>query len=75
MSKTRLLFLTVPLAILGACNGNVMGPATDCAYDKTAASAPGYQLCTPSAPIGSAVTAADESADQGVQGFTWSLVP
>jgi hypothetical protein len=75
MSMTRLLLLAVPLAVLGACKGNVMGPATDCAYDKTAASAPGYQLCTPSAQIQSVVPPADAGAPSVPDGFTWAIVP
>jgi hypothetical protein len=58
MSMTRLLVLVVPLALLGACKSAV-SPATDCAYDKTAAAAPGYQLCTTSPVIQSAVTSGE----------------
>ena len=56
MSMKRLLLLAVPLAVVGACKGDLMSPATDCVYDKTAASAPGYQLCTQVPAIQSAVT-------------------
>jgi hypothetical protein len=55
MSMTRLLLLAVPLTILAACSSPV-SPATDCVYDKTAAAAPGNQLCTPSPTIQSDVT-------------------
>jgi len=44
MTIVRLLLATAVLGI-AACNQPV-GPATDCVYDKTAAAAPGYQICS-----------------------------
>jgi len=60
MSMRRWLLLAVPMAVVGACK-DVTSPATDCVYDKTAASAPGYELCAPFVPIHSAVTSSEGS--------------
>ena len=52
----RLIWVLVgltPFALgMGACSNPTA--ATDCVYDKTAAAAPGYQLCTVSPVIHSA---------------------
>jgi hypothetical protein len=58
MKLMRMLLLVAPLA-LAACVESPVAPAMDCSYDKTAANAPGYQVCTP-APV----ISADQSGAQ-----------
>jgi hypothetical protein len=60
MSFTRMLLAAAVLAI-AACNNPTA--ATDCVYDKTAAAAPGNQLCSPSSTIGSELPVVDGGAE------------
>jgi hypothetical protein len=54
MRLTRLLFVAAPF-FAAACS-NPVAPATDCVYDKTASSAPGNQVCTPTSVVTSVTT-------------------